>query len=329
MELPMLPDDIIQSIIVMCESTTFVSCRCLSKFWNAILVSNEVVSDHLFMHYGKTILLHLKNPLLEMRMGRISLFDLHKGLEIHLRFPVPWEWFDIIACCNGFICARFSYDRMSTHIVIWNLITNTKRFIDDLGSENACRNMFSKNLAVYTFFHVPDDTEFGRAALLQPRVQSTSAVLRFNMHSGSWIELLIPDYALHSFFPRLISNGQRLFFVDVDPCGLIYGLHSHEIIIDCNAAIQWGPSRLCPFAYISQTPTIMLDDMILGLIHAVSDADIIDPSFEGALSDIKFSIIDLENQDSFIVSTMRSNSIIGVSRVFQYTPNINQIFGCT
>ncbi|MED6211271.1 hypothetical protein PIB30_072101 [Stylosanthes scabra] len=119
----------------------------------------------------------------------------------------------------------------------------------------------------------------------------------------------------------VISYGRR-------PCGLFYGLHSHEIVIMDDWGIQWGPSCLCPFAYISQTPTIMIDDMILGLIHSVSNVDISDPAFQGALSEINFSIIDIDNGGSFIVGTMRSNAIIGVSRVFRYTPNLDKLFGC-
>ncbi|MED6176915.1 hypothetical protein PIB30_092912 [Stylosanthes scabra] len=122
------------------------------------------------------------------------------------------------------------------------------------------------------------------------------SVIGFSMHSGSWVELIIPDSSLHSFFSRLISNGHRLFLMDVDPCDLVYGLHSHEIVIMDDWKIQWGPSRLCPFAYISQTPTIMIDDMILGLIHSVSDADISDTAFQGALSEINFSIVDIDNR---------------------------------
>ncbi|MED6164300.1 hypothetical protein PIB30_088346 [Stylosanthes scabra] len=296
MNLPMLPDDIIQHIFVTSDTSTFASCRCLSKYWNDTLLSNEVVSDHLALHYGKTILLHLKNSLLEMRMGRISLFDLHKGVEIQLRSPVQWDWFDVIACSHGFICGRFSYDRVSSHIIIWNPITNTRRFIEDPGSGNASRNMFSKNLAVYTFFmcHMIRDLEYflfkeihifnmiffiNKLAVYGNRPFS---IIGFSMHSGSWFELIISDYALHSFFPCLITNRYKLFLVNVDPCGLVYGLHSHEILIGNDSEIHWGPSVLCPFAYISQTPTIMIDDMIFGLIHATSDADISDPSFEGA-----------------------------------------------
>ncbi|MED6114102.1 hypothetical protein PIB30_077082, partial [Stylosanthes scabra] len=96
------------------------------------------------------------------------------------------------------------------------------------------------------------------------------SILGLSMHSETWVELVIPDYALHSFFPRLISNGQRLFLVDVDPCGVLCGLHSHEIVIGIDCEIQWGSSRLYPFAYLSQTPIVMIDDMILGLIHVIS-----------------------------------------------------------
>ncbi|MED6158124.1 hypothetical protein PIB30_029812 [Stylosanthes scabra] len=471
MNLPVLPDNIIQHIFVTSDTSTFVSCRCLSKYWNDTLLSNEVVSDHLALHYSKTILLHLKNPLLKMRMGRISLFDLHKGIEIQLRSPVQWDWFDVIACSHGFISARFSYDRVSSHIIIWNPITNTRRFIEDPGSGNASRYMFSKNLAVYTFFmcQMIRDLEyflfkeihiFNMSVVVGWQIffmnklvvygNRPFSIMGFSMHSGSWSKLIIPDYALQGFFPRLITNGYKFFLVDVDPCGLVYGLHSHEILIGNDFEIHWGPSILCPFAYISQTPTIMIDDMIQDLeyflfkeihifnmsvvvgwqiffmnklavygnrpfsimgfsmhsgswseliipdyalkgflprlitngyklflvdvdpcglvyglhsheiligndfeihwgpsvlcpfeyisqtptimiddmIHVVSDADISDLSFESALSEIRFSIIDIDIGESSIVRTMRSNAIIGVSRVFQYMPNINKLYEC-
>ncbi|MED6166068.1 hypothetical protein PIB30_105496, partial [Stylosanthes scabra] len=47
-----------------------------------------------------------------------------------------------------------------------------------------------------------------------------------------------------------------------------------------------------------------------------SNADIFDPSFKGSLSEVRFNIIDIDNEEFFIIGTMQSNSIIGISRVF-------------
>ncbi|MED6212885.1 hypothetical protein PIB30_087744 [Stylosanthes scabra] len=84
---------------------------------------------------------------------------------------------------------------------------------------------------------------------------------------------------------------------------------------------------LHPLLLIFATPVVYFMACTRMVYSSVSDADISDPAFQGALSEINFSIIDIDNGGSFIAGTMRSNAIIGVSRAFRYTPNLDKLFG--
>ncbi|MED6193407.1 hypothetical protein PIB30_019141 [Stylosanthes scabra] len=342
-------------------------------------MQNDVVTYHLNIIFGSPVLLHLKNPLLENRMGRVSLFDIDKGKEIPFQFPVDWSWFQIISSSDGFICARFSYDLMFTHLIIWNPITNTRKFIDDPAADNFPRNMYCPNLAVYTFFQVPNEHRFlimllQRNSYVEPGYNMhfynsaslqwsdpmtipssidilcnqsivvgwriffvnklavygnrTYSIIGFCMRTGTWMESIIPFNALHSFSPKLVFNGDRIFLVDVDPSGLLFGLHLHEIIISDDWGLEWATSRFCTFSYISQTPSIMVGGMLLGLIHSVTNLDISDPAFEETLSEIQFTMVDVYNGHSFVAGTMLSNAILGVSRVYSFAPTLEKKFGC-
>ncbi|MED6109140.1 hypothetical protein PIB30_030925 [Stylosanthes scabra] len=199
-----------------------------------------------------------------------------KGKEISIQFPVDWSWFQIISSSDGFICARFSYDLLSTHLIIWNPVTNTRKFIDNPATQNFPCNLYCPNLA--------------------------------------WSE------------PLTVPSSLDILYID--PSGLLFGLHLHEIIISEDWGLEWATSRFCTFSYISQTPTIMVGDMVLGLIHSVTDLDISDPAFEGTLSEIQFTMIDVYTGQSFVAGTMRSNAILEVSHVYPFAPNLQKRFGC-
>ncbi|MED6216668.1 hypothetical protein PIB30_009814, partial [Stylosanthes scabra] len=154
------------------------------------------------------------------------------------------------------------------------------------------------------------------------------SIFGFCTRTGTWVKSIIPYNALHSFSPKFVFNGDRLFLVDVDPPGLLFGLHLHEIIIFDDWGLEWATSWFCTFSYISQTPTIMVGDMVLGLIHSVTYLDISDAAFEGTLSEIQFTMIDVYTGQSFVAGTMRSNAILGVSRVYHFAPNLEKMFGC-
>ncbi|MED6164299.1 hypothetical protein PIB30_088345 [Stylosanthes scabra] len=63
------------------------------------------------MTLGPCVLLQLAHPLMNFRTGRLHLWRINKKEPVCLRFPFPWEWFDIIGCFNGHIVARDSnYD---------------------------------------------------------------------------------------------------------------------------------------------------------------------------------------------------------------------------
>ncbi|MED6158123.1 hypothetical protein PIB30_029811 [Stylosanthes scabra] len=104
--LPILPDDLITLIIILSETKTFAKSRSLSSLWNSILCNPEVVRQHLEMTLGPCVLLQLAHPLMNFRTGRLHLRRINKKEPVCLRFPFPWEWFDIIGCFNGHIVAR-------------------------------------------------------------------------------------------------------------------------------------------------------------------------------------------------------------------------------
>ncbi|MED6151962.1 hypothetical protein PIB30_087316 [Stylosanthes scabra] len=93
-------------------------------------------------------------------LGNILIWRPKTSDHVCLRFPYPWEWFVVIGSYKGYIFARYSLDRRSSKIIVWNPITNNVRHISDPGSSNTSNNRSVTGLAIYSVVPIEGSRHF-------------------------------------------------------------------------------------------------------------------------------------------------------------------------
>ncbi|MED6208961.1 hypothetical protein PIB30_049968 [Stylosanthes scabra] len=158
--LPILPNDVITYIFIKSDSKTFARSRTIASFWNTALTKEETVNEHINNVYGPCILLQFNHPMMLFPLGQMFIWRLNTNDHACLRFPYRWEWLSVIGSNRGYVFARYSLDRRTSKIIIWNPITNNTRHISDPGSSNASNNRSITDLAIYSVVNVEGTRHF-------------------------------------------------------------------------------------------------------------------------------------------------------------------------
>ncbi|RYR69224.1 hypothetical protein Ahy_A03g015760 [Arachis hypogaea] len=153
-DLSFLSDDIILKILMKADPKTVEKCKSPSKAWNSRLCTNLFIKQN----YKET---KDKERSVIVGIGSLpsdqnSMWYVRASLNFHVPIEINHYGFNsIISSDHEVICLRISMGGLNPRLLMWNSLTQKRRFAPDEASKHCCHVV-----SLYAFGYLEDSMEY-------------------------------------------------------------------------------------------------------------------------------------------------------------------------
>ncbi|MED6218906.1 hypothetical protein PIB30_030917 [Stylosanthes scabra] len=153
------------------------------------------------------------------------------------------------------------------------------------------------------------------------------SIIGYCIDTDSWVETIIPPHAVRGSSCRLAVEDDKLLYIVFERTSRKIGVHLYRINILDPFEMAWSFSSFCGDNYLTQTPFLIKENSMVGIIHSVVDSELFYPNVTGWLSEIHFIKLNTNGCSSTTAGSLRWNHVIEIGPLISYSPSLIHLVG--